>query len=463
MTLTVEERAKVLVEALPYIKRFYGQTVVIKVGGNAIESARDETLLDVVLLRYVGMQPVLVHGGGPEISAMSERLGLKPTFKKGLRVTDEKTMEVVKMVLTGKVGPDLVAAIHRLGGQAVGMSGEDGPTIIAEPLDHSMGYVGKVTQVNKEPITALVGRGYIPVIASIGLGYDGHAYNINADTVAAEIAVALNAAKVILLTDVPGVLGVDNQVVAVLSREDARQRIEAGEVTGGMIPKLEACLRALDVVPLAHIVDGRTPHALLLELFTEGGHRDDGHALIAMTTSELADRYLMQTGRRLPVTFVRGQGCLVYDDAGREYLDLVAGIAVNLLGHAHPQVVAAVTAQASTLIHTSNLYFTQPQVELAQRLVELSFPSRVFFCNSGAEANEAAIKLARKWGTRNREGAFEIIATAGSFHGRTLATITAGGQPKYSDPFKPLPEGFCTCPTTTLKRSRRRPPRTPSQ
>src|SRR5437879_1861031 len=271
MTLGVEERAKVLVEALPYIKRFYGQTVVIKVGGNAIDSARDETLLDVVLLRYVGMQPVLVHGGGPEISAMSERLGLKPSFKKGLRVTDEKTMEVVKMVLTGKVGPDLVAAIHRLGGQAVGMSGEDGPTIIDEPLDHSMGFVGMVTQVNKEPITALVGRGYIPVIASIGLGYDGHAYNINADTVAAELAVSLKAAKMILLTDVQGVLGVDGKVVAVLSRDDARQRIDAGEVTGGMIPKLEAALRALDGVPLAHIVDGRTPHALLLELFTESG------------------------------------------------------------------------------------------------------------------------------------------------------------------------------------------------
>src|SRR5438309_2032288 len=306
MTLTVEERAKVLVEALPYIKRFHGQIVVIKVGGNAIDHARDETLLDVVLLRYVGMQPVLVHGGGPEISAMSERLGLKPEFKNGLRITDEKTMEVVKMVLTGKVSPDLVAAIHRLGGQAVGMSGEDGPTIIAEPLDEAMGFVGQVTQVNKEPITALLTRGYIPVIASIG----------------------------------------------------------------------------------------------------------------------------------------RGDGCRIYDESGREYLDLVAGIAVNLLGHAHPDVVRAVSAQAGALIHTSNLYFTQPQIELARRLVKLSFPSRVFFCNSGAEANEAAIKLARKWGARNRDGAFQIITATGSFHGRTLATITAGGQPKYSDPFQPLPHGF---------------------
>src|SRR5437870_4426861 len=165
-----------------------------------------------------------------------------------------------------------------------------------------------------------------------------------------------------------------------------------------------------------------------------------------MTTPELAERYLMQTGRRLPVTFVRGRGCLLYDDAGREYLDLVAGIAVNLLGHAHPDVVAALSKQSAELIHTSNLYFTQPQVELARRLVELSFPSRVFFCNSGSEANEAAIKLARKWGARNRDGAFEIIASNGSFHGRTLAAVTAGGQPKYSDPFKPLPAGFVHVP-----------------
>jgi predicted acetylornithine/succinylornithine family transaminase len=169
-----------------------------------------------------------------------------------------------------------------------------------------------------------------------------------------------------------------------------------------------------------------------------------------VNTPELAERYLMQVGRRLPVTFVRGQGCLLYDDTGREYLDLVAGIAVNLLGHAHPDVVAAVSSQAGTLIHTSNLYFTQPQVELARRLVELSFPSRVFFCNSGAEANEAAIKLARKWGKLNRDGAFEVISTSGSFHGRTLATVTAGGQPKYSDAFKPLPEGFAHVPYNDL-------------
>jgi acetylornithine aminotransferase/acetylornithine/N-succinyldiaminopimelate aminotransferase len=158
----------------------------------------------------------------------------------------------------------------------------------------------------------------------------------------------------------------------------------------------------------------------------------------------------MQTGRRLPVTFVRGEGCLLYDEEGKEYLDLVAGIAVNVLGHAHPDIARALTGQARTLVHTSNLYYTRPQVELARRLVELSFPARVFVCNSGAEANEAAIKIARKWGAKNRDGAFEVITAEGSFHGRTLATVTAGGQHKYSDPFRPLPDGFVHVPYNDL-------------
>ena len=271
MIVDVHSRAQVLVEALPYIKRFHGQVVVIKVGGNAIERRKDETLLDLVLLRYVGMLPVLVHGGGPEVTAMSQRLGLTPRFRNGLRVTDAATMDVVKMVLTGKVSPDLVATINRLGGQAVGMSGEDGPTIIAEELDPELGLVGRVVQVNPEPITALLARNYIPVIASIGLGYDGNAYNINADTVAAEVAVALGATKLILMTDVPGVLDGGKAVVSEVGHDDALRMIEAGEVTGGMIPKLQACLRALDAIPQAHIIDGRTPHSLLLELFTESG------------------------------------------------------------------------------------------------------------------------------------------------------------------------------------------------
>src|SRR5437660_3682096 len=271
MSVDVNERAQVLVEALPYIKRFHGQVVVIKVGGNAIEQRRDETLLDLVLLRYVGMQPVLVHGGGPEITALSHRLGIKAEFRGGLRVTDAETMDVVKMVLTGKVNPDLVATINRLGGQAVGMSGEDGPSIIAEELDPTLGFVGRVVQVNAEPIRAMLERSYTPVIASVGLGYDGNAYNINADTVAAEVDVALGVAKLILMTDVHGVLDGAGEVLSELSRASAEALIADGGVSGGMIPKLQACLRALDTVPSAHIVDGRTPHSLLLELFTESG------------------------------------------------------------------------------------------------------------------------------------------------------------------------------------------------
>lgn len=269
--MEANERAQVLVEALPYIRRFHGQTVVVKVGGVAIEQQKDQTLLDLVLLRYVGMQPVLVHGGGSEITAWSKRLGITAQFKDGLRVTDAATIDVVKMVLTGKVNPEIVATINRLGGQAVGMSGEDGPCIIAEQLDPELGFVGRVTQVNPEPIQALIGRGYVPVIASVGLGYDGHAYNINADTVAAELAVALGAAKLILLTDVEGVLDERKQVVNEMRREQAEAMIASGAVSGGMIPKLRACLRALEQVPQAHIIDGRQPHSLLLELFTEGG------------------------------------------------------------------------------------------------------------------------------------------------------------------------------------------------
>jgi acetylglutamate kinase len=267
----VNERAQVLVEALPYIKRFHGQVVVVKVGGVAIEQRRDETLLDLVLLRYVGMQPVLVHGGGTEITALSQRLGIKSEFRGGLRVTDAETMDVVKMVLTGKVNPDLVATINRLGGQAVGMSGEDGPSIIAEELDPALGFVGRVVQVNAEPIRAMLDRSYTPVIASVGLGYDGNAYNINADTVAAEVAVALGAAKLILMTDVPGVLNGSGEVLSELTRDAAERLIAGGGVSGGMIPKLQACLRALDAVPSTHVIDGRTPHSLLLELFTESG------------------------------------------------------------------------------------------------------------------------------------------------------------------------------------------------
>jgi acetylglutamate kinase len=277
---TMEERlrrANTLIEALPYIRRFSGHTMVIKLGGAAATASGDvdAVLQDIVLLRFVGMRPVLVHGGGPEISSWQERMGMTPRFVNGLRVTDAATMEVVKMVLTGKVGPDLVSRIHRLGGSAIGLSGEDGPTLLVRPAPHDsgedLGLVGEVDHVNVEPVLSILDQGRIPVVASIGMGYDGEAYNVNADTVAAELAIALSATKLIILTDVDGVHDREGALLSELDRSRAATLVAEGVVTGGMIPKVRAALRALDGADAAHIIDGRVPHALLLELLTAEG------------------------------------------------------------------------------------------------------------------------------------------------------------------------------------------------
>jgi len=273
--LEAVKKAEVLVEALPFIRKFHGDTIVVKIGGSSLAEASENILEDIVLLRYVGMNPVVVHGGGPEITAWQEKMGIASTFVDGLRVTDERSIEVVKMVLTGKVNPELVAALNGLGGQAVGMSGEDGPCILVKPLAGAggadLGLVGEVAQVNPEPIQALLDRNYIPVVASLGLGYDGKSYNVNADTVAAELAVALGARKLILLTDVEGVRDKNGQLISEIRAHDVGDRIDDGTVTGGMIPKVKAAVRALAGVEKAHIIDGRVPHALLLELLTAEG------------------------------------------------------------------------------------------------------------------------------------------------------------------------------------------------
>jgi acetylglutamate kinase len=278
-TKSIEEhihRAEVLVEALPYIRRFNGHTIVVKLGGSAIEGGDIEPVLqDVVLLRFVGMRPVLVHGGGPAISAWQQRMGIQSRFVNGLRVTDAQTMEIAKMVLTGKVGPELVATIHRLGGNAIGLSGEDGPTLLVRPRaaegGEDLGFVGEVVQVNPEPIEAILDQGRVPVVASIGLGYDGQAYNVNADAVAAELAVSLRATKLLLLTDVDGVHYSDGSLISELDSTRAKSLISSGVISGGMIPKVMAALRSLDGTRAAHIIDGRVPHTLLLELLTEHG------------------------------------------------------------------------------------------------------------------------------------------------------------------------------------------------
>lgn len=270
-------RAQTLVEALPYIRRFHGQLVVVKLGGSAMDDseARDTVLQDLILLRFVGLLPVLVHGGGREITAMAGALGLETRFVSGLRVTDERTMEVAKMVLTGKITPELVTSIHRLGGRAMGLSGEDGPTLLVRrqsgPHGEDLGLVGTVAEVNPEPVLSLTQKGMIPVLASVGLGYDGLSYNVNADTVAAALATELKAAKLLLLTDVAGVRDAKGELISRLSLEEAEQLISEGVATEGMIPKLSAACAAARAGGAVHIIDGREPHSILLELLSESG------------------------------------------------------------------------------------------------------------------------------------------------------------------------------------------------
>jgi len=282
------ERANVLIEALPYIRNFFGKTFVIKYGGNAMvdEELKKAVILDVILLKYVGLNPVLVHGGGPEIDKMMNRLGKKPTFVSGLRVTDEETMEIAQMVLVGLINQEIVSLINKFGGKSIGLSGKDGNLIIAKrrkgidlsgptPKEVDLGFVGEVEAVNTEVIRLLSDEGYIPVVSSVGVGLDGESYNINADSVAGHLAAALKADKLIMLTDVKGIFEDPkdpNTLISTLQIDRARKMIEEGRIEGGMIPKVEACIKALEAgVARTHIIDGRQMHSLLLEVFTDRG------------------------------------------------------------------------------------------------------------------------------------------------------------------------------------------------
>lgn len=284
--VTPIERANMLVETLPYIKEFYGKTIVIKYGGHAMinEDLKKAVMMDLVLMKFVGMHPVVVHGGGPEITALLNKLGKESQFINGLRVTDAETMEIVEMVLVGKVNKSIVSGINHHGGKAVGLSGKDGNLIEAKPqkvtsvngngekVSHDLGYVGEVERVNPGLVETLIHEGYIPVIAPTGTGQDGESYNINADYVAGALAQALKAYKLVLLTDVEGIKGSRGELISSLDVEQVPKLIETGIISGGMIPKVECCVKALTGgVSRTHIIDGRIPHSTLLELFTDEG------------------------------------------------------------------------------------------------------------------------------------------------------------------------------------------------
>jgi acetylglutamate kinase len=271
-------RVRVLSEALPYIQKFAGRTVVVKYGGAAMKDGtlKEGVIRDLVFMSCVGIRPVLVHGGGPEINSWLEKIGIEPQFKDGLRVTDAATMDVVEMVLVGRVNKEIVSLINQAGAKAVGLCGKDGNLITARPDGREeIGFVGEVSNVNVDILNTLVKSGYIPVVSSVAADENGQAYNINADTVAGEIAAALGAEKLILMTDTPGLMR-DFKDPATLIRQldiqSARALIDDGTVSGGMIPKLTCCVRSLaQGVRATHIIDGRLPHSLLLEIFTDSG------------------------------------------------------------------------------------------------------------------------------------------------------------------------------------------------
>ena len=271
-------RAQVLSEALPYIQQFAGKTIVVKYGGAAMKDStlKDQVIRDVVFMSCVGLRPVLVHGGGPEINIWLDKLGIEPQFKNGLRVTDAATMDVVEMVLVGRVNKEIVSLINTAGGSAVGLCGKDANLITARPADaEGVGFVGEVTSVDTRILEVMVNAGHIPVVSSVAADETGQAYNINADTVAGEIAAALGAEKLILLTDTAGILRDYKDPSTLIPRLDiqaARNLIDQGVVSGGMIPKVTCCVRSLaQGVRAAHILDGRLPHSLLLEIFTDAG------------------------------------------------------------------------------------------------------------------------------------------------------------------------------------------------
>lgn len=284
----MNKTAEVLIEALPYIRRFYDRQIVIKYGGAAMD---DDTLIhsvveDIVLMKYVGIRPIIVHGGGPRITTWMDKIGKVPEFVQGLRVTDAETVEIAEMVL-GSINKEIVSHINRHGGKAIGLSGKDANLVLAEKqetqvtdengqeVDVDLGFVGKIIGVNTESVTALDKAGYIPVITPIGVGVDGQTYNINADTMAGEIASAFQAEKLIVLTDTRGILrdlSDDDSLIPTIRMREVDQFVKEGCIAGGMLPKVEACTTALiGGVYKTHIIDGRIPHSLLLEVFTEGG------------------------------------------------------------------------------------------------------------------------------------------------------------------------------------------------
>ncbi len=424
---------------------------MIKYGGAAMreEELRDGFATDVVLLKYVGLNPVIVHGGGPDITHYMERLGMEVRFVEGMRVSDAATVEVAKMVLLGKVNSDIVTRLNRHGQPAVGLSGEDGAMFGISPHEKAdeVGLVGDIERVDVDVLNHIAAD-YIPVIASVGADRDGRSHNVNADTAAGKVAAALRAHKAIFLTDVAGWLADPDDEASL------RTRVDGGRGRGG------ARRRRRRHAPQAHRLPGgdprrhrlgphhrRPPPALAAaRAVHRRRHRNDGDPLSLAELQALEARYAMATYVRAPVEFVRGEGARLWDAEGREYLDFFAGLSVHNLGHCHPEIVRAISEQAATLAGSSNLFYTAPGLRLSERLSESSLGGRVFLANTGTEAVECAIKLVRKHAHQRGIDRPEIVVLEDGFHGRTLGSLAATVKLAREDLFGPLPGGFVGVP-----------------
>ena len=411
-------KAATLIESLPWLRRFSDQIIVIKYGGNAMVSdeLQDAFAADIAYLRYVGVKPVVVHGGGPQISSMLDRLAIPSEFKGGYRVTSTEAISVVRMVLTGQINPQLVAKINAHGPHATGLSGEDAGLfggrrrgVIVDGVQHDLGRVGDVVEVDPQQVHDQLAAGRIPVVSSIApdLDHPGHSLNVNADAAAAALAIALGAAKLVVLTDVPG-LYADwpnrDSLVSHLTTDRAAR--DAAEARIGHDPE-DAGVPGRGRGRRRDGGDHRRARAALGargDLHQQGNRNGSG---ARMSWQDDAGRDLVRSFGPRMAMFVRGEGAYLWDADGRRYLDFLAGIAVNSLGHAHPVFVEAIANQAATLAHVSNYFATPPQLELASRLKRLAGTGdsgRVYFGNSGAEANEAAFKLARLHGAATNGG-----------------------------------------------------------
>ena len=436
-----------LLEALPYIREFHGRTVVIKYGGAAMTEPdlREEFARDVVLLKYVGMNPVVVHGGGPDITSYMERLGMPVEFVAGLRVSDEATVEIAKMVLVGKVNKDIVLRLGRHGQPAVGLCGDDGRLLRVErqaaPSGEDIGFVGRIERVNVD-VLEHIAQDYIPVIASVGADAEGNSYNINADEAAGAVARELGAYKVVFLTDVAGWLRDPADPDSRITQAGADEVLAAiPDVGGGMRPKLQACVDAIHGgVSAAHIVDGRVAALAPARAVHGRGHRheDQPGAMTLAELQALEREHVVPAYARQPVQFVRGEGARLWDADGNEYLDFQTGLAVDVARPLPPggrrgdrAAGGAARPRRQPLLHAS------PGCGSRERLSEASLGGKVHFANSGTEANEAALKVARK---AKPQGT--IVSVQRGFHGRTYGSLSATPQEAKQAPFAPLVPGF---------------------